>query len=545
VGNADATETGRHGARPLSGAARGALAALSGVLLFLSFPKFGHGLVAFVALAPLLLALPGTRGRRAFGLGWLCGAVSGCGLLYWTAQVVVQFGGLSWPVALVCLLLLSAAYGLFHGLFAWTTAAWCARFGLPGLLLAPVAWVATEVLRAYTFFRFPWCLLGYSQFEHLAVVQIASLTAVYGVSFVLVACSAALAYARLEREGRAPRRAIAGLGALLILVLGFGALRLASSAEPAGTPLRVGLVQASIAQDEKWDPAFAFDNIEAHVELTRAAAAQGARLVVWPESAVPFRYDDTPVVRRALDDLARALRVHLLFGNDDAEGDFGSQRFYVGAKLLGPDGALRLRYHKMRLVPFGEYVPLQPLLTLGGRHAARLVQQVADFTPGAEPVVGAAEGGTLGALICYEAIFPDLARRFTARGAGLLVNVTNDGWYGRSSAPYQHFAMAAFRAVENGVYVARAANTGISGVVDPHGRVLARTELFERRALVQDVVLGAPASGGRTFYARHGDVFAFACLALAAGLTLAGRQAPFRYTLRAKPTGRASRASRT
>lgn len=524
-------------------ASRPVLAILSGLLLFLSFPKFGHGGVAFVALVPLLLALPGTRGRRAFFLGWLCGAVSGCGLLYWTAQVVVQFGGLGWSLALTCLLLLSAAYALFHGLFGWLAAAFVARFGPAGLLLAPAAWVATEVLRAHTFFRFPWCLLGYTQFEHPVVAQIASVTAVYGVSFVLVACASTLAYARLETRPAARGRALAGLAALLAGVLGFGALRLSRAADPPGTRLTVGLVQASIAQDEKWAPSFAFANVAAHEELSRAAAARGARLVVWPESAVPFRYDHTPAVRRRLDALAGELRVHLLFGNDDAVGDFGSERFYVGAKMLGPDGGLRLRYHKMRLVPFGEYVPLQPLLALFGSGAARLVQQVADFTPGDEAVVGALDGGTLGALICYEAIFPDLARRFTERGAGLLVNVTNDGWYGRSSAPHQHFAMAAFRAVENGVFVVRAANTGISGVIDPFGRVRARSALFERTALVHDVVLAEPAPGGRTFYARHGDVFAFACLALTAVLALAARPAPFRYTLRPNSSGSASGVS--
>jgi apolipoprotein N-acyltransferase len=505
-------------------ASRPALAILSGLLVFLSFPKFGHGGVAFVALVPLLIALPGTRGWRAFALGWLCGAVSGCGLLYWTAQVVVQFGGLGWPLALVCLLLLSAAYALFHGIFGWLTGAFVARCGAAGLLLAPIAWVATEVLRAYTFFRFPWCLLGYTQFEYPVVAQIASITAVYGVSFVLVACSAALAYARLETGTAARRRALAGLAALLAGVLGFGGLRLLRAADPPGTRLTVGLVQASIAQDEKWDPAFAFANVEAHEELSRAAVARGARLVVWPESAVPWRYDHTPALRRRLDALARELGVDLLFGNDDAQGDFGSERFYVGAKLLGPDGRLRLRYHKMRLVPFGEYVPLQPLLALGGSGAARLVRQVADFTPGDEAVTGALDSGRLGALICYEAIFPDLARLFTARGAGLLVNITNDGWYGVSSAPHQHFAMAAFRAVENGVFVVRAANTGISGVIDPFGRVRARTRLFERTALVHEVALGAPDPGGRTFYARHGDLFAFACLALTAALGLAARR---------------------
>jgi apolipoprotein N-acyltransferase len=171
----------------------------------------------------------------------------------------------------------------------------------------------------------------------------------------------------------------------------------------------------------------------------------------------------------------------------------------------------------MQLVPFGEYVPLQPLLTLGGRVAAKVVQQVADFTPGTAATVAEADGHRLGAFICYEAIFPHLTRRFPAQGAELLVNITNDGWYGRTSAPYQHLAMAVFRAVENERYLVRAANTGITAVVDPRGRVLASTALFDRTVLVHDA--GFVAS--RTFYSRYGDVFAWSCLAAALGITFA------------------------
>jgi apolipoprotein N-acyltransferase len=163
-------------------------------------------------------------------------------------------------------------------------------------------------------------------------------------------------------------------------------------------------------------------------------------------------------------------------------------------------------------------VPIQSVLTLGGRFSARLVQEVGEFTPGEDFAVGQVDGHPLAAFICYEAIFPDLVREFAARGAQLLVNITNDGWYGRTSAPYQHFAMAKFRAVENERYLVRAANTGITAVVDAHGRVLEQTGLFERGVVVRDV----PLLTGTTFYARHGDLFAWSCLAGAAAVTLAG-----------------------
>jgi apolipoprotein N-acyltransferase len=244
---------------------------------------------------------------------------------------------------------------------------------------------------------------------------------------------------------------------------------------------------------------------------------------VWPESALPFLFDRTPVVRAQLQRLVQEYGISLLFGNDDREerGDEPG-RIWVGAKMLDPQGAVVLRYHKMRLVPFGEYVPVQSVLTLGGRFSAKLVQEVGEFTPGEEYAVGAVDGHPIAAFICYEAIFPDLVREFAARGAQLLVNITNDGWYGRTSAPYQHFAMAKFRAVENERYLVRAANTGITAVVDPRGRVLDRTELFERTVLVREVALLA----GSTFYTRHGDVFAWACLGAAVALTAAGLGKP-------------------
>jgi len=215
-----------------------------------------------------------------------------------------------------------------------------------------------------------------------------------------------------------------------------------------------------------------------------------------------------------LRDEVRRRGIYLLFGNDDREAA-PPERVFVGAKMLSPRGELVLRYHKIQLVPFGEYVPLQPLITLGGRVAAKVIEQVADFTPGTDPVVAEAEGHRIGAFICYEAVFPHLVRRFAAGGAELLVNITNDSWYGRTSAHYQHLAMTAFRAVENGRYVVRAANTGITAVVDARGRVIEATQLFEPTVLVRDV----PLLSGTTFYARHGDVFAWSALGATAALT--------------------------
>jgi apolipoprotein N-acyltransferase len=491
------------------------LAATSGVLLFLSFPKFGHGAVAWVALVPLLTALPGASGWAALRLGYVTGAVSGLGILYWTALVVTQYGGLSLPVGIAVMALLCLACALFPCAFAWMAARWIQALGLEALLLTPIAWVTTELLRAHTLLNFSWCLLGYSQHRNLPFIQIASYTAVYGVSFLLSGTSAVLAYAVLQPDPRRRRAAAIGLAATLVVVYLHGRVMLARSVPESGT-VRVGLVQGDVRQDQKWNPARAWENIDNHLDLTRRAAAQGARLVVWPESAVPFYFDHTPALASELRDLVRRYDLHLVFGNDDREVTTDENyRVWVGAKLLEPGGRLGMRYHKIQLVPFGEYVPVQSLFTLGGRLTAKLVKEVADFTPGTEYAVGRMDGHGLGVFICYEAIFPDLVRRFPKDGAELLVNITNDAWYGTTSAPYQHMAMAAFRAVENGKYLVRAANTGITAVVDPRGRVLESTRLFERGVLVRDVAW-VP---GATFYARHGDLFGWSCFGAAAAIT--------------------------
>jgi apolipoprotein N-acyltransferase len=480
-------------------------AAASGVLLCLSFPKFGYAAVAWIALLPLLAALVFRRGRAATRLGYVSGVVSSVGLLYWTAIVVAHFGGLSIGLATGAMLLLCLVLGVFTALFAATLGLWLRAFGHWAALCAPLAWVAMELLRRQLLYGFAWCLLGYSQAEVLPLVQVAALAGVYGVSFVVVLAPSVTVFALFEPAAR--RRWLAVAGGLTVLAGAwvYGALRLRAPIASLGS-VRVGVIQASIPQDEKWQEGLAWRNVERHLALSREAARRGATLVVWPESAVPDYFDSTPLVAAALRQFARDQNVYLLFGNDDRE-DEGEERVWVGAKLLAPDGRLTLRYHKMELVPFGEYVPLQGLFGILG--VRKLVEQAGSYIPGTEATVGSVDSARVGVTICYEAIFPDLVRHFTLNGANLLANVTNDGWYGSTSAPYQHFAMARLRSVENGRSFVRAANTGISALIDPRGRVLGRTVLFERRTLVGDV----PLTGETTFYSRHGDVFAWTCLA--------------------------------
>ncbi|MBK5254900.1 MAG: apolipoprotein N-acyltransferase [Vicinamibacteria bacterium] len=487
------------------------LSALSGILLGLSFPKMSLAPVAFVALVPLLVALSGASPRVGLLCGEVAGAVQGFLLLFWVDEVVSRYGGASPLLALSLTLVLALAFGLFVAAFGAFQAHLGAAFGPRALLLAPFAFVTCEFSREYLLFGFPWCLLGYSQVDFPELIQVASFTAVHGVSFLLVSASAGLGHVLLARSPFERRLGLTLPALLISAALGFGHSQLQRHVAEDGS-ISVGVIQASIPQDQKWETALLQSNIDRHLALSREAVQRGARLIVWPESAIAYELDLYPEVRDQISALTSTEAVFLLAGNDDRVRDqAGVLRSFVGAKLISPAGDIVMRYHKMRLVPFGEYLPV-PALVGDLLPIQRLVDNVSDFTAGKDPTTARAFGTSIGAFICYEAIFPSLVRRFPMNGAQILFNLTNDGWYGTSAAPYQHYAMARFRAVENRRYLVRAANTGISAIIDPFGRELARTELMEQRALVGDV----RAISEMTFYARFGDVFAWSVSAVSA-----------------------------
>ena len=496
-------------------ARRFGLAVLTGVLLGLAFPKPALATLAWVALIPLLFALEGVSVRSGFLLGHVAGAVQGLILLSWVSEVLTRFGNASVITAWALTAALSAAFGLFPAAFGALQALLGRRFGSRALLLAPVVFVTCEFLREHLLFGFPWCLLGYSQVEFPEVIQIAAFTAVHGVSFLLVAVSASIVHAFRGRDPFERRAGVTGAAILVSASLAYGHGRLQQPLPMAGG-MTVGLIQASIPQDQKWEASLLQSNLERHIALSREAIGRGARLLVWPESAVAYPLDLYPDVRAELARMTHPEAIFLLTGNDDRERDSsGVVRSYVGAKLLSPDGDIEMRYRKMRLVPFGEYLPVPEALSRAFR-LEKLVESVSDYTPGREAVTGRTLSLQVGAFICYEAIFPSLVRQFPKNGAEVLFNVTNDGWYGTSAAPYQHYAMARFRAVENRRYLVRAANTGISAIIDPFGRdfwpfpgELARTDLMESRALVGEV----RAVPELTFYASRGDVFAWTLVA--------------------------------
>jgi apolipoprotein N-acyltransferase len=432
------------------------------------------------------------------------------GALYWITTVMITFGDLHPIIAALVNGLLVAYLSWFPACFAFALVR-IRRIGPAGLLLAPAVWTATELARTWPWFflgGFPWALLGYSQVTVLPVAQLASVGGVYGVSALVALVSAALAYATVSASRRG-WIAVAAALATVLATAGWGAARVADgrlTAEGRSTP--VGVVQGNIAQEQKWDPAHARDILSIYLSLTREVAAKGARVIVWPESATPYPYEDDPVGAGAIRQVARETGAEILVGSDQIERA-SPPRYFNAAYLIGADGRTLAVYRKMHLVPFGEYVPFKGVLFFAGR----LVESVGDFTPGTEAVILPLADSKASTAICYEIVYPGLVREFVNGGSELLTTITNDAWYGTSSAPYQHFAQASMRAIEEGRYLVRAANTGISGIVDPYGRVVRRTALFERTALVGEVRFLTV----RTIYARIGDSFAYGC----AGLTLA------------------------
>jgi len=348
---------------------------------------------------------------------------------------------------------------------------------------------------------------------------------VYGISALVALTGTAAAYALIARDRS--RWIVSGSSVALIAVIAvWGSARLrASNLLSHGEPVRVAVVQGNVAQDQKWDPAMRGEITDRYIAMTRQALAQSATFVMWPESATPLPFEQDLLGGAAIRRLATESGATLLIGSDQVEPVITSPavekvttRNYNAAFLVKPDGTVGAVYRKMHLVPFGEYVPLQSLLFFAGPIIGA-VADFAPFTPGTDPVLLPIGPHLASTAICYEVIYPDLIRRFVRDGSELLTTITNDAWYGRSSAAYQHWEQASMRAIEEGRYLARAANTGISGFVDPYGRVIAKTSLFEPAVVVQDVRFLKE----RTIYNRIGDLVAWLSLVVVIGALVGGR----------------------
>ena len=447
-------------------------------------------------------SFPGVSARRGFVLGTITGFVHYAGTMYWTAATVTTFGGLPAAFGVFVVILLALAMAMFLACGTAVTAVAVRHFGARGLWLAPAAWVTFEYARGtYPFGGFPWIPLGNTMVTLLPLAQLASVFGVYGLSWFVVLLNSGFALAAMSSGRRRVTIAAATLG-LVVVTSMWGGFRLSGNALTSGEPIKVGLIQGNIAQTEKWDPALARTILTRYLQLSRQAAANGAELLIWPEASVPFYFENSPAGSGMIRSMVRETGVPLLLGSDEEEDALS----YNAAFMLDVGGATAAVHRKTRLVPFGEYVPMQKLLPFIGP----LVETVSDFAPGTRITMLPVRGHMINTAICFEAAFPSFHREAVRQGSELLTTITNDAWYGTSSAPYQHFELASMRAIEQGRYLVRSANTGFSGIVDPYGRVLLRTNLFETAAVVGE----ARFVQARTVYATIGDLAAFVSAAL-------------------------------
>ena len=521
------------------------MACMSGFLQVLSFPIAGPMPLwrtgfCWIALLPLLWVLLGNSRTekpltllQAAALGYGCGFVWYMGNCYWIYQTMYLYGGLAKPVAAGILVLFSLYLGLYHALFGVLVGASRLRFGRQkALLLVPFAWVAVELARA-RITGLPWDLLGIAQVGNPLLTRLAPFTGAYGLSFVIAAVNA-LFLVRIRIRERRYTRVLLTVAGVVIIVLYVLGLRLIPT--PAATPTTAAatLVQENIEvgaantgpQPTTQQYLDAFSSLSRNpppyyllgipelpgtksVYLIRrrspAALPVPTNLIVWPESPAPFQ-DLDPQFLSSMESLARETKAPIIVGNTGFEPNHETKSGYTPynrASFLTADGAYVGHYDKMHLVPFGEYVPFKQLFFF----AKDLLNEVGTFAPGARRTVFSTGGHIYGVFICYESIFGDEVRQYADHGADVLINISNDGWYGDTSAPWQHLNMVRMRAIENHRWILRATNTGVTAAIDPFGRVTAaaprhiRTSIHVRFGYEHDL----------TFYSRHGDLFAYLC----------------------------------
>jgi apolipoprotein N-acyltransferase len=492
------------------------LAVLAGLMMTASFPRLEWYLLAWIAWVPLIVAIRGSGWRTSFRLGFGSGMVHYLSLLYWLVHTMHHYGHLPLWQCVPILGLMAAYLALYSGLL-------CAWMGtrpanLTTLFLFPAAGAALEYIRTHLFTGFPWEFIGYSQFRLLPVVQSADLFGVYGVSALIFFVNGGIAFTLMaltrQHWGGGPVAIPMARWSLLLLPLalalnwGYGHHRLAAISEAAARSSRaeVAVVQGNIDQARKWNPVYQQTTIDKYQRLSEDSVSQGAQLVIWPETATPFYlFRDRDLSKRVLAGI-RKVNTDFLIGSPAYVHREGVLQLHNSVYLIDGKARLQGTYEKVHLVPFGEYVPLKRWLPFLGK----LVAEVGDFKPGRKGNTLNWREFKLGPLICYEIIFPHLARAMAAGGAHLLVSQTNDAWFGRTSAAYQHFSMGVFRAIENRRSLARAANTGISGFIAPTGEISEQTRLFEDAVRSRSI----PLLTETTLYTRIGDVFAQICLAL-------------------------------
>lgn len=476
------------------------LVSFSAILFSAAFAPSPVGFIAYFSLVPLIVALENKSPRPAFILGYLFGLVSNTLLLFWVGWATV--GG-----TIAALVLLN----LYTAFFCWFFAFLQKRWKESAIFLFPFLWVAMEYARSLTEMSFPWLNLSYTQSYYTQLIQYASIWGNYAVSFWILLLNL-LFY--LFIRSRFDRRLITiSFAILMILPYIYGVY--VTSEKIEGEEIKIALLQGNMEPEIKWKEDLLDYNIQTYIEMSRQAAKDSVDFIIWPETAAPCYLASEKGYLHQVQRTCNELNVPLLVGTNDYEVQSdGKLKYYNSAFLFVPQGSYLAVYNKIHLVPFSEKLPYDEYLGI----TKRIQLGQSDFSKGDELVIFEIPKGKFATLICFESVYPALVRDFVNRGVNFLVNITNDGWFGKTHGPFQHARISVFRAIENRMAIARCANTGISMFVDPYGRVRKPTRIFVRDIVIDKIPLKKGDEKGwhrKTFYAKYGDWFAQGCLLIA------------------------------
>jgi apolipoprotein N-acyltransferase len=527
------------------------LAVLSSLLLVISFPRFDLGFLAWIGLLPLLIAINGKSLKYSFLISFICGVLFFGGVFHWIFEIT--------KYTILHEALLGLYLGPFLGFFGLTFSFITRRWGrTPALFFAPFMWVSLEYIRSnLSFLSLPWALLAHSQYQYPAIIQIASITGTYSISFLIVMVNSAIASLFLGRlksplhhfkippspplpkegvttlqKGRVTippflkgdgggfqinkvRKTLVAITALLMIspfLYGY----FVTSRPINGNRINLSLVQGNIEQVKKWDRRYAREIMQIYAHLTEEASKDQPSLIIWPETATPGSINQDIRLHIEVRNIAKKAETYLLLGSAQHQ-KFGEKekkkfKYLNSAFLINPQPKLvkNQRYDKIRLFPFGEYLPFKDTIPWSYLN----VPNISEYVAGKEFTVFELPGFRFGVIICWENVFPELVRQFVRNGAQFIVNITNEAWFGKTAAPYQLLSMSVFRAVENRVFVVRCANTGISCIIDPYGRIVDRVKDEKGK----DIFIRGVMSGwiipldSNTIYTRYGDWFVWVAL---------------------------------
>ncbi len=428
-------------------------------------------------------------------------------LLYWIPDVPAHYGDLSMGFSILIYVFFMLVLSLFWAFFSFSFAIIRRSFPHFAFFIVPFLWIVFEFALAHILTGFPWGLVGYAQYQNIFFIQMASLTGIYGLSFVIVLLQSLFVLSIQSRK-----KTYFFMGLLLVLCIHLGGFLSLKKITPSSETFQASVIQGNVSSDIYW-PDISYEKIQLifddHIGLTNAASNSGSQLIIWPEFSVPLCFSCPSefyhIFKRTLFQFVEETQRTLLLGTNEMLSYQDTNLYFNTALCLSPDLSYT-EYHKMHLVPFGEYTPYRKIFSF----INKMTHAIGEITPGEEHRLHSFKTIQFGSPICYEIIFPNLVRKFTKNGAQFLTTLTNDGWYGQSSAPYQHFAIAVLRAVENRRFLLRAATTGISGIIDPYGRILAKSELETQTFLSGQII---PLSS-KTLYSLTGDMLAHISLTL-------------------------------